>query len=118
LQADDDSSAALDGNAIAGLLVDVFGTELTTAVGECASCGTQGPLAETVVSPRSPGTVVRCRTCHEVLMVLVTVRDLGAGGVTAATIDSPSPQLPALSGWPRASILRLYRWTPTATWCP
>jgi len=74
LRADDDSSAALDGNAIAGLLVDVFGTEMTTAVGECASCGAQGPLAETVVYLRAPGTVVRCRNCAEVLMVLVTIR--------------------------------------------
>jgi len=31
--------AALDGNAIAGTLVAVFDTELTTAIGACASCG-------------------------------------------------------------------------------
>jgi hypothetical protein len=65
---------ALDGNAIAGLLVDVFGAELTTATGECASCGARGPIAETEVYLRAPGTVVRCRTCRSVLMVLVTIR--------------------------------------------
>jgi ribosomal protein S27E len=74
LQTEFDIAGGLDGNAIAGLLRDVFGAELTTARVECASCGARGPLAETVVYLRSPGTVVRCRTCHEVLMVLVTVR--------------------------------------------
>jgi hypothetical protein len=66
--------AALDGNAIAGLLYDVFGAEMTTATGECASCGARAPMAETEVYLRAPGTVVRCRNCHGVLMVLATVR--------------------------------------------
>ena len=30
----------LDGNAVAGLLQEVFAVEMTTAVGTCASCGT------------------------------------------------------------------------------
>jgi hypothetical protein len=67
-------AADFDGNAIAGLLQEVFGAELTTAVGTCAGCGNQGPLAETEVYLRGPGTVVRCRVCHNTLMVLVTVR--------------------------------------------
>ena len=32
-------TAALDGNAIGGLLIEVFGTEMTTATGICAACG-------------------------------------------------------------------------------
>lgn len=68
------SPAALDGNAVAGLLADVFGADLTTAVGECAWCGAGGPLAETVVYLRAPGTVLRCRSCGGILMVLVTIR--------------------------------------------
>ncbi len=67
---------ALDGNAIAGLLFDVFGAEMTTATGVCASCGAGGPVAEVDVYLRAPGTVVRCRSCASVLMVLVTVRDV------------------------------------------
>ena len=65
---------ALDGNAIAGLLVEVFGAETTTATGECASCGATGPVAELEVYLEAPGTVVRCRSCEAVLMVLVTAR--------------------------------------------
>jgi hypothetical protein len=66
---------ALDGNAIAGLLSDVFGAETTTATGTCASCGAGGPVAETVVYLRAPGTVVRCRTCGSMLMVFATIRE-------------------------------------------
>jgi ribosomal protein S27E len=66
---------ALDGNAIGGLLLEVFGTEMTAAIGTCAFCGRTGPVAETLVYLRAPGTVVRCRTCGNVLMVFAEVRD-------------------------------------------
>ena len=65
---------ALDGNAIGGLMMEVFGSEMTTAIGTCANCGATGPLAECVVYLRAPGTVARCRTCGSVLMVFVHVR--------------------------------------------
>jgi hypothetical protein len=67
---------ALDGNAIAGLLVELFGAEMTTATGECAHCGAVAQVAELVVYLRAPGTVVRCRSCSGVLMVLVDRRGI------------------------------------------
>ena len=67
---------ALDGNAIGGLLNAVFGDEMTTATGVCASCGASGTVAELKVYVRAPGTVVRCPRCVSVLMVLVTVREI------------------------------------------
>ena len=45
----------LDGNAIAGQLVEVFGAELTTATGVCAGCGASGVVAELEVYVRAPG---------------------------------------------------------------
>jgi hypothetical protein len=65
---------ALDGNAIGGLLQEVCGVEMTTVRGVCGHCGAAGPVAEMVVYLRAPGTVVRCRSCAAVLMVLVEVR--------------------------------------------
>jgi hypothetical protein len=65
----------VDGNAIGGLLVDVFGTEMTAAVSTCAGCGSSGPVAELVVYLQAPGTVVRCRSCGSVLMVLLRHQD-------------------------------------------
>jgi hypothetical protein len=66
--------ADFDGNAIAGLLQETFGVELTAALGTCATCGDRKPLAETGVYMRGPGTVIRCRACQGMLMVLVRVR--------------------------------------------
>jgi hypothetical protein len=62
---------ALDGNAIAGLLHEVFAHEMTIATGVCAHCGDEQLLAECRVYVRAPGVVVRCRTCDTVLAVIV-----------------------------------------------
>jgi len=64
----------LDGNAIGGLLIELFGTEMTTAVGVCGSCGTVGQVAEMAVYQAKMGTVARCRVCDNVLMVFVEIR--------------------------------------------
>ena len=64
---------ALDGNAIAGTLLAVFGTEMTTATGACGHCGTRSLVGEFNVYLRAPGTVVRCRHCGGAVMVLVEV---------------------------------------------
>ncbi len=73
---------ALDGNAIGGLLIDVFGTEMTTAAGTCASCGSVSQVAELAVYRHGLGTVVRCRVCDAVLMAFVQVR-----GVTCVDLQ-------------------------------
>ncbi|MBO0834410.1 MAG: hypothetical protein J2P28_02685 [Actinobacteria bacterium] len=64
----------LDGNAAAGLLRDVFGQEMTAATATCGTCGAQAAVAEGVVYPRLPGTVIRCRSCGGLLMVVTCVR--------------------------------------------
>jgi ribosomal protein S27E len=82
---------ALDGNAIAGHLWEVFGAEMTVSRAVCVHCGNEAPVAEAVVYNRAPGTVVRCPTCINVLMVLVQVRGttcLDLSGL--ATLDPPS----------------------------
>ena len=67
---------ALDGNAIGGMLYYVFGVEMTMAQAECGRCGARGPVAECEVYLGGPGVVVRCRVCHNVVMVLVEVREM------------------------------------------
>jgi hypothetical protein len=66
---------ALDGNSIAGPLFDYFGAEMTTASGSCAHCGASAQIAELRVYSRAPGTVVRCRSCGEVVMVIREMPD-------------------------------------------
>jgi hypothetical protein len=66
---------AVDGNAIGGLLQEVFGTEMTSALAVCGHCGDGRPVAELAVYLQAPGTVVRCRSCDSILMVFVTARN-------------------------------------------
>ncbi|MFL6026244.1 MAG: DUF6510 family protein [Friedmanniella sp.] len=61
----------LDGNAIAAPLFDVFGVEMTTAVGTCRGCSWAGPLAEVAVYLVTPGVVARCPRCAALLLVIV-----------------------------------------------
>ena len=75
----------LDGNAIGGLLQEIFGTDMTDAEATCATCGAVGPLAETAVYLRGPGTVVRCRTCAGLLMVISQVRGMNCVDLTGLT---------------------------------
>jgi hypothetical protein len=74
----------LDGNAIGGMMLDLFGREMTTAVSTCRSCGATGPLGAVDVYIQAPGVVVRCRACESVLMTIVQSSSrtwLGLGGL-------------------------------------
>jgi hypothetical protein len=87
---------ALDGNAIAGLMMVVFGTEMTTAMATCAHCGARGQLAEQLVYKKAPGTVVRCRSCASILMVLVEVRGINCVDLSGlAALEHPAAQTPS-----------------------
>ena len=64
----------LDGNAIGGLLSDVFGRDATDVSGRCRECGAENVVAALRVY-RAAGVVVRCPTCDAVLMRVVAARD-------------------------------------------
>jgi hypothetical protein len=69
----DETQLRLDGNAAAGMLRQLFADELTTARGACATCGGIAPIGSQhlYMQTLSPGGVLRCRVCEEVLMVVV-----------------------------------------------
>ena len=80
---------ALDGNAIAGPLFEHFGEDMTTARGSCAHCGAAAQIAELRVYTRAPGTVVRCPTCGDVVMVLASIRDVLRVDLAHFRLDRP-----------------------------
>jgi hypothetical protein len=65
------SELKLDGNAIAGLLSEIFTTEMTTAHSTCAGCGTVHVVGRVDVYLNAPGAVVRCPACDHILMRVV-----------------------------------------------
>lgn len=70
-----DSELRLDGNALAGLLGELFANEMTAAWCLCAACGRSDALGGETVYLHAPGAVLRCRYCENVLAVVVRGRD-------------------------------------------
>ena len=65
---------ALDGNAIGGPLLELYGRDMTAASGTCGHCGELSRIAELRVYMTGMGSVGRCRTCDEVVLVLTSIR--------------------------------------------
>lgn len=63
------NDAHVDGNAIGGLLLEMFGREMTDAQGCCACCGAVNEVGALIVYQSGPGDVVRCPGCTTVLIV-------------------------------------------------
>lgn len=60
----------LDGNAVAGLLQEVFAVEMTTAIVTCGCCGATEPVGAVHVF-RSAGVVLCCPHCDSALVTIV-----------------------------------------------
>jgi len=58
----------LDANATAGLLYEIFGTEMTASPTECANCGNQGEIGALLAFTQGPGIVLRCSGCEQVVL--------------------------------------------------
>ncbi len=79
----------LDGNAIAGLLQELFAVEMTTAVETCATCGRAGAIGAAHVY-RGAGIVVRCPHCGNTLAKIVKTEGrawLDLRGVRSMEVD-------------------------------
>ena len=86
------SDAALDGNAAAGLLAEVFAPEMTLAVTICARCGADRVVGELRAYMRAPGAVLRCTSCGAVEIRLVRGRGrawLDLSGVRMIEVEMP-----------------------------
>jgi Family of unknown function (DUF6510) len=82
----------LDGNAIGGLLLDLFGLEMTDQEGVCGSCGAKETIARLHVYMHAPGIVVRCCHCEAVVMRIVRSPDrtwLDFSGISSLELRRP-----------------------------
>jgi hypothetical protein len=60
---------ALDANSVAGMLAEIFGTEMTGVPSRCAHCGNRAQVGTLRVYGRGgPGVVMRCSICTEIVM--------------------------------------------------
>jgi hypothetical protein len=58
----------LDGNAMAGILGEVFPFDVTMVESQCTGCGAVEALAREMVYADAPGMVMRCLHCNTVLI--------------------------------------------------
>lgn len=61
----------VDGNAVAGMLWDVFQADVSGLIGVCGGCGTSAPVAEAVVEIDDAAAIVRCRSCTHTLFTVL-----------------------------------------------
>lgn len=61
----------LDANGVAGLLEEVFGWDVTSGLGQCATCGHEADCGTLLAFAGGPGTVLRCSVCLEVVLRIV-----------------------------------------------
>ena len=79
----------VDGNAIGGLLTDVFGRDATGVSGRCRECGAENAVAALRVY-RAAGIVVRCPSCEAVLIRVVAAREelwVDLGGLLGSGLE-------------------------------
>jgi hypothetical protein len=84
--------AAMDGNAVAGVLAEIFAVDMTVARTTCATCADTRPVAELRAYVRSAGTVLRCASCGVAQVRLVRAPDrawLDLRGVEVLRLDLP-----------------------------
>ncbi len=83
----------LDGNALAGVLADALGADLTAREARCLHCGTVDVLARALVYVSAMGLVARCASCEGVLATTVHTDDgrrwFGMPGVAALEMPAP-----------------------------
>lgn len=77
----------LDGNALGGVLIDIFGHEMTDVEGTCLDCGAVHRFGALIAYVAAPGYVLRCPSCSAVLLVIVVEPD--GYHVTVESLQAP-----------------------------
>ena len=89
----DDAELRLDGNAVGGLLGEVFAAEMTAVLETCDGCGTTHAIGAVHAYINAPGVVLRCPECEAILICIVRVRDrllIDMAGVRLLELDAPA----------------------------
>ena len=64
-----DDPYALDANAVAGMLAEVFGSDMTATPSRCGHCGNRAQVGTLrAYGVGGPGVVLRCSICTEIVM--------------------------------------------------
>jgi hypothetical protein len=70
-QSDMNRDLMLDGNALGGMLDEIFAAEMTATPTACAGCGNVTELGALLAFTQAPGLVLRCPGCESVILRIV-----------------------------------------------
>jgi Family of unknown function (DUF6510) len=90
--ADMNTALMLDGNAIAGQLLEIFGRDMTTAITKCAGCASNAAMGALMAFTQGPGVVLRCPACEAAVARIVETPAaiyLDARGATYVQLIKP-----------------------------
>jgi uncharacterized Zn finger protein len=79
----------LDGNAVAGMLSEIYGDDMTTVLAECGSCGKVDHIGGLIAYVHAPGIVLRCTACSTVMLRIVQTPKRTHVDVRAKRIPAP-----------------------------
>ena len=88
----------VDGNAVAGMMQEMFGTDMTATPAECANCGAVSEMGQLKTFTHAPGTVMRCPACGQVMMSIVETPEamhLDVRGISKMVIA----RVARIAGW-------------------
>jgi hypothetical protein len=71
----DDRDLRLDGNAVAGMLAEIFTDELTTDSAACDGCGAAHAVGALMAYVHGMGAVLRCPRCDAVMFRVARAPD-------------------------------------------
>jgi hypothetical protein len=87
----------VDGNAAGGLLLEIFGRDMTSARARCAHCRRDAEVADTVAELDDTGMILLCRGCGRTLLTYLRTdgqATLTIGALTHLEWDDGPPLPP------------------------
>ena len=85
----------LDGNAVGGMMAEIFGLEMTAVPAQCANCGNVSEVGGMLAFTQAPGVILRCPACEEVMVRIVQTPDavlLDMRGAVYMRLARPKPE--------------------------
>ncbi|MDR6141738.1 hypothetical protein QE375_001292 [Microbacterium foliorum] len=75
----------VDGNAAGGILLELFGRDMTSARAACAHCEREAELADAIAELDPAGVILLCRGCGRTL--LTCLRDGGSATLVIGALS-------------------------------
>ncbi|CAH0242584.1 hypothetical protein SRABI76_03040 [Microbacterium oxydans] len=98
---------SVDGNAAGGVLLEIFGRDMTAALATCRHCEHEAALADAVAEMDQAGVILLCRGCRHTLLTSLASegeRTLDIGGLSRLRWSSEPLSTASVHGAARSRL--------------